>query len=263
MSCKFAELLPQYAAGTLDEASSRAVAGHLDSCLECREELALWRQVGAAIRAAHAADPMPSPALVGRALTRVRRARPSLAARAWALLVAQVPLVRREIWPASALVMAIGTLVAALLGDQRGWTVVQALAPIVAAAGLLGAGPRVVAVHRHGKRGERGLPPMVGARAGERPRRGPEYSRAGPGRSPASLRPGLAQPSPALRAGGGPRPCRGVVGRPAGAPHSHEGVSRRPARSHLALAYPSPDLFPPRGSRRTGCSSLWGSRHGG
>jgi hypothetical protein len=48
-----------------------------------------------------------------------------------------VPLVRREIWPASALVMALGYFVAVLMGE-RGGSVVEALAPLVAAGGLAG-----------------------------------------------------------------------------------------------------------------------------
>ncbi|HPL30514.1 MAG TPA: zf-HC2 domain-containing protein, partial [Anaerolineae bacterium] len=151
MTCRsdVAELLPLYAAGTLGEDERRAVATHLAACADCRAELALWQQVGGAVVAEDRALRAPSPALVEGALLRARRR--SLAehlaglqrpvgwppvTRAWALLGAQVPLVRREIWPASALVMAIGCVVAILQGGSQAGFFIQALAPLVAAAGL-------------------------------------------------------------------------------------------------------------------------------
>lgn len=136
MTCRsnLAELLPLYAAGTLGEGEQRAVAEHLAACAACRAELAFWQEVGSAVQAEARALPAPAPALLERALARARRRRSSPLKRAWALLVAQVPLVRREIWPASALVMAIGCLVAILQGGSA--SIIQALAPLVAAAGL-------------------------------------------------------------------------------------------------------------------------------
>jgi hypothetical protein len=49
------------------------------------------------------------------------------------LLIGQAPVVRRELWPASAIVILIGVAVAYLLGD---YMVIGVLAPLVAAAGL-------------------------------------------------------------------------------------------------------------------------------
>lgn len=138
MTCRsnLAELLPLYAAGTLGEGERCAVAEHLAACAECRAELAFWQEVGSAVRAESRALPAPSPDLLERALARAWRRRSSPLKRAWALLVAQVPLVRREIWPASALVMAIGCLAAILQGGSASASIIQALAPLVAAAGL-------------------------------------------------------------------------------------------------------------------------------
>ncbi len=145
MTCRheLAELLPLYAAGTLADDERRALDAHLAGCAACREELAFWQQVGAAVTAEDRALPAPSPALLEGALARARRKRPSplaLArgpfARAWALLAAQVPLVRRELWTASALVMAVGYLAAILQGGSQSGAIIQALAPLIAAAGL-------------------------------------------------------------------------------------------------------------------------------
>ena len=138
MTCRneLAELLPLYAAGTLDERERCAVAEHLAVCGDCRAELAFWQEVASAVVAEDRALPVPSPALADRALERARHRRADPLRRAWALLVGQVPLVRREIWPASALVMAVGWVAAILQGSSASSAIIQALAPLVAAAGL-------------------------------------------------------------------------------------------------------------------------------
>lgn len=137
MNCarNWRELLPFYAAGTLDEGSREAVDRHLASCPACREELAFWCEARAVVVAENRALPAPPPTLLEGALTRIRQARVSPLQRAWALLWSQAPLVRREIWPSSALVMAIGCVVA-LIAGSRGAALIEALAPVVAAAGL-------------------------------------------------------------------------------------------------------------------------------
>ena len=137
MSCRseLAALLPFYAADTLPQGDRQAVAAHLGRCPACRQELAFWQEVGAAVAAGNAHLPAPPLALAARALAAARPARPGVFARARALLVAQFPLLRRELWLASALVMALGWLVAVLAGS-RGHGVVVALAPLVAAGGV-------------------------------------------------------------------------------------------------------------------------------
>ena len=139
MSCdnRVQELLPLYAAGTLDPAQRRQVDAHLATCAECRGELALWQGIGAAVTAEDRALPAPPMALVDRALARARNSRPNIVLRAWALLRAQAPLVRREIWLTSALVMALGYLVT-LVGSRDNPTtgVIEVLAPLIAAAGV-------------------------------------------------------------------------------------------------------------------------------
>ncbi|MCL6431928.1 MAG: zf-HC2 domain-containing protein [Anaerolineae bacterium] len=138
MSCrsKLAELLPFYAAGSLGEEERRAVAAHLAACADCRAELAFWQEVASAVAAEDRLLPAPSPVLVDRALVGAQRRRASPFVRAWVLLAAQVPLVRREIWSASALVMALGCLIAILQGGSASASIIEAVAPVVAAAGL-------------------------------------------------------------------------------------------------------------------------------
>ncbi|MHB1415529.1 MAG: zf-HC2 domain-containing protein [Chloroflexota bacterium] len=139
MTCQheMADLLPFYAAGTLADEERWAVERHLAECDECREELALWTGVGASVVGADAAVPAPSPAVLEATLRRLDQEQPSLLSRAWQLLQAQVPLVRREIWLASAMVLGLGYVVAILVGqDGRASGVIGVLAPLVAAAGV-------------------------------------------------------------------------------------------------------------------------------
>jgi hypothetical protein len=108
---------------------------HLALCPACCEELAFWREVGAAVTAENAALPAPPPALAPAALARARSRPAGVLARAWALLYAQSLLLRREMRLASALVMALGYVAAVLMGERAG-SVVEAVAPLVAAGSL-------------------------------------------------------------------------------------------------------------------------------
>lgn len=134
------ELLPDYVAGQLDKAQRQALESHLAGCAECQADLELWRGVAAEVSAAGRAASAP-PALAERALEKIRGPRPAqnrtspvlLIRRAWLLLRSQAPLVRREIWPASAAVIGLGYLVALLSGELA---LLRALAPLVAAASL-------------------------------------------------------------------------------------------------------------------------------
>lgn len=139
MSCnnRLAELLPFYAADTLEAAERLAVEEHLATCGDCRAELALWADVGAAIVDENAAIGAPPVSLVESALAAALAAAPAPWERAWQLLGAQVKLVRREIWLASAFVMAIGYLVAVFGASEGAATnALEVIAPFMAAAGV-------------------------------------------------------------------------------------------------------------------------------
>jgi len=137
---RYEDLLPLFVAGQLDDGERAEMENHLDACSDCQADLALWSAVSSEIQETSRRVNPPSSA-VGAALTRVRetsmkgeQARgPSMMRRAWGLLRSQVFLVQREIWPASAAVMALGIIVA-LLSKQLG--AVYFLAPLVAAASL-------------------------------------------------------------------------------------------------------------------------------
>jgi hypothetical protein len=139
----FADLLPQYAAGSLDENLFREVSRHIEGCWECQADLRLWSALSAEIQAQN--DRLILPDSLAERMSqqiqaeRSRRDAGFLSAsrqalqRGMDLLRIQAPLVRPELWPASAVVILIGVAVAYLLGNSL---VIRLLAPMVAAASL-------------------------------------------------------------------------------------------------------------------------------
>lgn len=131
-----ADLLPLYVSGALEPDQQRAVEQHLPDCAECRADLALWRAMAGEINAAAQAIAAPR-GLAERSVEQARQAsrRSSFhfagIEHLLRLLRSQVPLVQREIWPASALVIGLG-YIAALISAHAGF--IYALAPLVAAA---------------------------------------------------------------------------------------------------------------------------------
>lgn len=137
--------LPTYANGTLPARGSRRVREHLRSCPACQSELAEWELLSMAARVA-VADATPSrlPAGVWARID----AEPSRAmggsgqltaaiSLLWQLFLGQVPLVRRSIWAASAITMAVGLLIAlTATTPTSGGLVLGLLAPLVAAVGV-------------------------------------------------------------------------------------------------------------------------------
>lgn len=149
------ELLAGYAAGTVTGIERRWVSAHLDACPSCRQELGGWQAVQTGLRAAPA--PAPSPGVLAGVLARIDADAAAPAAHDWgaeqwgagrsgagwwgvvhaaALLRGQVPLVRRRLWLASALVMVLGAAVAAAGTASTASVVLALVAPVVAAAGL-------------------------------------------------------------------------------------------------------------------------------
>lgn len=136
-------LLPAYLNGTLNARDGRRVDDHLRACAGCRADLASWKAVQGAVEASQEATPAPSPAVLAGALVEIKQGeagRSPLASRlslAWQLLLGQLPLVRREIWSASATTMAVGWLVALLVtGPSMAGQAFALLAPVVAAVGV-------------------------------------------------------------------------------------------------------------------------------
>jgi hypothetical protein len=130
----FEEQLPLYAAGQLDEAERVEIENHLADCAECQADLELWAAVSGEIVTSNRTLTAP-PVLAERALEQVQ-ARIGLATawlRTWQLLHAQAFLVQREMWPASAAIMALGVVVALVSNHIEA---VYFIAPLVAASSL-------------------------------------------------------------------------------------------------------------------------------
>lgn len=134
---QISDLLPLYVSGALDRDQRAAVEQHLPGCPECQADLALWRSVSAEIVTNDQALSAPR----GLAEQALAQAEPGPAQRGYRLtpqlahilqlLRSQMPLVQREIWPASAAVIALGYVIA-VIAEQSG--VIYALAPLIAAA---------------------------------------------------------------------------------------------------------------------------------
>ncbi len=128
------EQLILYAANRLGEMERARFEEHLATCAECQSDLPLWRAVAYEIVASDAAETAPSDMAEG-AVERIRRvASPrSLFRRVFQLLRAQVFLVQREMWPASAAVMALSVAMAFVSGHAE---FMYFITPLVAAASL-------------------------------------------------------------------------------------------------------------------------------
>ncbi|HNT55483.1 MAG TPA: zf-HC2 domain-containing protein [Anaerolineaceae bacterium] len=126
--------LPLYAAGQLAEPERAKLDRHLAICPSCRAELELWLAVGSEVSSANAGVQAPA-GLVERARERIQA--PSALQRAitrtFSLLFSQAYLVRREMWPSSAILMAMGIMTTLLLQKVA---LVSYFAPLVAAASL-------------------------------------------------------------------------------------------------------------------------------
>jgi hypothetical protein len=126
--------LPFLAAGQLNGEERVEMEKHLANCAKCQADLGLWKSIADDINAADSTIPAPI-GLDQRAITKteVEKTHPSAFLRAWQLLRSQVLLVKRDLWPASAVVMALGIAVIFLVGEIE---VIRFVAPLVAAASL-------------------------------------------------------------------------------------------------------------------------------
>lgn len=128
------EQLILYAAGQLDAAGRAEFEEHLAGCADCQADLLLWKSVADEIHTADSAEPAP-PHLAERALERIHQpTAPRLAfRRVVQLLRSQTFLVQREMWPATASVMALGVVVALISKHAE---FIYFIAPLMAAASL-------------------------------------------------------------------------------------------------------------------------------
>ncbi len=127
-------LLPFYLAGTLSEQESAAVKEHLESCSLCTEDLLFWQDVEIAIEAEHLPVKAPQSVLTNTLASIEERQNILKPLRhSWQIIRAQMPLVYKEIWPASFLILMLG-FVTTLIADQARF--LFAIAPLVSATGL-------------------------------------------------------------------------------------------------------------------------------
>lgn len=131
---RYEELLPLYVSGKLNLADRREMEAHLAGCEDCRADLSFWQETAGAIVASDS-TPEPHVDLMPQVMHKIHH-QTSLRAelrRTWAILKFQLPVVRRDLWPASAAVIIIGITVA-IVSDRL--QVFYMIAPMVAAAML-------------------------------------------------------------------------------------------------------------------------------
>lgn len=134
MNTHYPEQIPLYVAGQLNADERAALEQHLHGCPDCQAELRFWRELATEVVASSASTRAPAD-LADRAIKRIQAPSPLVRTllSSFSLLRAQAYLVRSEMWPASAAVMALGVIVS-LLSRQTG--VISFIAPLMAAASL-------------------------------------------------------------------------------------------------------------------------------
>jgi hypothetical protein len=134
MNIHYQEQIPLYVAGQLNADERVILEQHLAGCPDCRAKLSFWRELAAGIAASSASMSAPAD-LADRAIKRIHtpsRLRRTLLS-SFSLLRAQAYLVKGEMWPSSAAIMALGVIVAVL---SRRTGVITFIAPLIAAASL-------------------------------------------------------------------------------------------------------------------------------
>lgn len=131
---KINELLPFFITGNLTDQEKKQVQDHLQLCTECNEELALWEDISRVVQSENQ-NLNKSQSVLTHTLETIRENENpgNLIRKTWQILVTQIPLVHKEIWPASFLILILGFAVT-LIVDRVAF--IYALAPLVSAAGL-------------------------------------------------------------------------------------------------------------------------------
>ncbi|MBN2048066.1 MAG: zf-HC2 domain-containing protein [Anaerolineaceae bacterium] len=126
--------LPDYLSGNLSHGEEIALRAHIATCADCRADLALWQSSANAVREANRPVMPPAHLAVSAFQTiHAHEARHWTIADLWQLVLAQIPLIRKEIWSASLLVILIG-LIISLIFERNAF--LYFLAPLIAASGL-------------------------------------------------------------------------------------------------------------------------------
>ena len=125
--------IPEYAAGSLDESDRSMVEQHLSTCPECQEDLRFWQMVSSTTLQA-SGEPKADPKLLTPVVYQMRISRTSHPLQAmWQILRLQLPILHKEIWPASLIIILIGYIASLLVGKEGIFLVI---APIMAASSI-------------------------------------------------------------------------------------------------------------------------------
>ncbi len=140
------DLLSWYVNGTLSAEDQKVVESHLAICVYCRADVVELRGLHGAFQRAAIVSPQPSRDLLAQLEPKLyipkvdyKDATRENLMFLWQLLRAQVPLIRRDLWAASALVLIIGWVISFLLSAHRATpdvAVLAVIAPLIAALGL-------------------------------------------------------------------------------------------------------------------------------
>ncbi len=126
--------LPFLVAGNLTDQETSEILEHLKSCQECQREVDFWQEIGTSIKSFDNSILAPQGLDIRLITQSQKRLSPRrLFTRAINLLKSQAYLIRKDLWPACALVMAIG-IIAVILSDQS--AILTFLAPLISAASL-------------------------------------------------------------------------------------------------------------------------------
>lgn len=124
-----ADLLPAFVNGQLDAASARNVRAHLASCKPCQRELANWESIKGTANQVFASTPLPSAQLMSQVWAKIETSEQNAMTiqhwsaacalrRLWLVFRAQIPLIHRSIWIASALVCLFGLALALFMAPH-------------------------------------------------------------------------------------------------------------------------------------------------
>jgi hypothetical protein len=131
---RFEDWLPLFVSGQLSGEALREMKDHLKKCPECRTDLEIWENTSHLIDQSNQNLRIPQISVQQVLSNTHGHLTPRmLIRRTYDLLKFQAPLVRQDLWPASAILMFIGMIVSII---SNRYSLLYFLAPLVASATL-------------------------------------------------------------------------------------------------------------------------------